>query len=209
MRGLPHIHGVAWLDKEKIKDCINDDGLFSDDKNNEESLKKLIDEWISCDLKFGFSPQEKDIKTLSASIKGLHEDKRMLSGKIADLKDQIKEIQSQINKLSKEAKNVKKNIKISQLKKKLTSCRKERNSNVKDLQKTNRDIKEKEKEKEDGKEAWNIGDIDDLGSQTIAMYSSGDSCKPLEETTWIYFDEDSDKWHETTGVLIAPILCRL
>ena len=64
-------------------------------------------------------------------------------------------------------------------------------------------------DKEDGKEAWNIGDIDDLGSQTIAMYSSGDSCKPLEETTWIYFDEDSDKWHETTGVLIAPIPCRL
>ena len=169
MRGLPHIHGVAWLDKEKIKDCINDDGLFSDDKNNEESLKKLIDEWISCDLKFGFSPQEKDIKKLSASIKGLYEDKRLLSGKIADLKDQIKYIQSLINKLTKEAKNVKKNIKISQLKKKLTSCRKERNSNVKKLQETSKDIKEKEKEKEDKQ-------LNNLVKQ-VNMHHHTDSCR--------------------------------
>ena len=64
-------------------------------------------------------------------------------------------------------------------------------------------------DKNDDKEAWNIGDIEYLGSQTVAMYSSGDSGKPLEETTWTYFDEDSHKWHETTGVFIAPIPCML
>ena len=60
-------------------------------------------------------------------------------------------------------------------------------------------------DKNDGKEAWNIGDIEDLGSQTIAMYSCGNSDKLLEETTWQYFDEDDCKWHETTGVFITPI----
>ena len=33
----------------------------------------------------------------------------------------------------------------------------------------------------DGKEAWNIGDIEDLGTETIAMYSYGDSDKPFKE----------------------------
>ena len=39
---------------------VDDEGLFSDDRNKEKYLKQLIDEWISCDLKFGFSNQEKD-----------------------------------------------------------------------------------------------------------------------------------------------------
>ena len=64
-------------------------------------------------------------------------------------------------------------------------------------------------DKNDGKEAWNIGGIENLGSQTVALYSSGDSNKPLEDTTWKYFDEDSDKWHEITGVFIVPIPSKL
>ena len=174
MRGLPHIHGVAWLDKEKIKDCIDDEGLFSDDRNKEKYLKQLIDEWISCDLKFGFSNQEKDIKKLSASIKGLYEDKRILSGKIADLKDQIKDIQSQINKLSQKPQNVKKNNTISQLKKKVTSCRKERNSNVKKLQEKNKDIIEKEKEKDDKR-------LNDLVRQVNSHHHTN-SCRKYKTT---------------------------
>ena len=54
----------------QVYHLVDDEGLFSDDRNKEKYLKQLIDEWISCDLKFGFSNQEKDIKKLSASIKG-------------------------------------------------------------------------------------------------------------------------------------------
>ena len=153
---------------------VDDEGLFSDDKNKEKYLKQLIDEWISCDLKFGFSNQEKDIKKLSASIKGLYEDKRILSGKIADLKDQIKDIQSQINKLSQKPQNVKKNNTISQLKKKVTSCRKERNSNVKKLQEKNKDIIEKEKEKDDKR-------LNDLVRQVNSHHHTN-SCRKYKTT---------------------------
>ena len=55
-------------------------------------------------------------------------------------------------------------------------------------------------DKEDGKEAWNIGDIDDLGSQTIAMYSSGDSCKPACEH--IAAARPSQQKHKTYGTFM-------
>ena len=57
----------------------------------------------------------------------------------------------------------------------------------------------------DEKGNWNIGDVENLGSETVAIYSYGDTDKPLENTTWMHFDEDDIKWHETTGVLIVPI----
>ena len=50
MRGLPHIHGVAWIDKDQIKDCLGEDGLFRTDDEGEEHLIKLINEWTSCSL---------------------------------------------------------------------------------------------------------------------------------------------------------------
>ena len=61
-------------------------------------------------------------------------------------------------------------------------------------------------EKEGGFENWNIGDIDDLGSSTVIMYSSS-SLGPHTSTTWNYFknyDSDDDTRFETTDVLISP-----
>ena len=52
---------------------------------------------------------------------------------------------------------------------------------------------------------WNIGAIENLGSEIVAMYSCGDSDKPLEAATWMHFDEDENKWCETTDVFILPI----
>ena len=57
----------------------------------------------------------------------------------------------------------------------------------------------------DNKGNWNIGDIENLGSETVAMYSCGDADKPHKNTTWMYFDEDDIKWHQITGVSIVPI----
>ena len=61
-------------------------------------------------------------------------------------------------------------------------------------------------EKEGGFENWNIGDIDDLGSSTVIMYSSS-SLGPHTSNTWNYFknyDSDDDTRFETTDVLISP-----
>ena len=164
MRGLPHIHGVAWMDKENIKDCLDENGLFSEDKSKEKSIKELIDEWISCGLKFGHSSQDNDIKVLSASIKDLYDGQRIHSETITNFKDQISAIQNQINGLAekdakekktqkekktgkKKLKNVDHGIQISQLKKKLTSLRKEKNLVVKKFNELSKKIEEKEEEK--------------------------------------------------------------
>ena len=53
---------------------------------------------------------------------------------------------------------------------------------------------------------WNIGNIEDLGSCNVIMYSSGDAVGPYEPSTWHYFNYDDDDWScfETTDVLILP-----
>ena len=53
---------------------------------------------------------------------------------------------------------------------------------------------------------WNIGNIEDLGSSNVIMYSSGDAVGPYESSTWHYFNYDEDAWScfETNNVLILP-----
>ena len=45
LRGMPHLHGVFWLNKEEIDYCKNSDGEYIDDK-----VTDLIDKWVSCSL---------------------------------------------------------------------------------------------------------------------------------------------------------------
>ena len=46
-RGMPHVHGVFWLES---KDIIR---FMEDDKFDKEKVTSLIDEWISCSLDTG------------------------------------------------------------------------------------------------------------------------------------------------------------
>ena len=61
MRGLPHIHGVAWLDKEQIKDCLSEDGMFREDKEGEGPIIELIDKWMRCSLDCGDDERLKNL----------------------------------------------------------------------------------------------------------------------------------------------------
>ena len=96
MRGLPHIHGVAWLDKENIKDCLNEEGLFREDKEGEESIINLIDEWMQCSLQFGHGKQENRIKKLNAELKKFKEKQFTLEAKIKLLDQELKECKEKI-----------------------------------------------------------------------------------------------------------------
>ena len=90
MRGLPHIHGVAWLDDENLKDCLNEEGLFREDKEGEESIIKLVDEWMKCTLKFGHADQKEKIKTLNSVIKEKKDKKSVLDAEIDTLDQKYK-----------------------------------------------------------------------------------------------------------------------
>ena len=50
LRGLPHIHGVAWLDDTELEGCLDEKGIFSNEEDKEVHIKKLIDKWVSCSL---------------------------------------------------------------------------------------------------------------------------------------------------------------
>ena len=45
LRGMPHLHGVFWLEEEEIKSCKNEEGDYIDEK-----VVELIDKWVSCSL---------------------------------------------------------------------------------------------------------------------------------------------------------------
>ena len=53
MRGLPHIHGVAWLEDKHVQNCLDPDGLFTTDVKKEKNVIDLVDSWISCSLNSG------------------------------------------------------------------------------------------------------------------------------------------------------------
>ena len=53
MRGLPHIHGIAWLKHKHIESCLDRDGLFRSDVEGERNVIALIDKWISCSRNSG------------------------------------------------------------------------------------------------------------------------------------------------------------
>ena len=49
-------------------------------------------------------------------------------------------------------------------------------------------------------ENWNIGGIENLGSDLVAIYSLDDSVAPHKATTWIYHTDD-DEWIETNDLV--------
>lgn len=48
--GSCSIHGVAWLDDEELKNCLDEKGLFSESKDKEQHILTLIDKWSTCSL---------------------------------------------------------------------------------------------------------------------------------------------------------------
>ena len=97
MRGLPHIHGVAWLDKETTKDCLNEEGLFREDKEGEEPIINLIDDWMQCTLEFGHADQKEKIKTLNADLKKINDNKSALDAEMDKLNQQLKDCKNKRN----------------------------------------------------------------------------------------------------------------
>ena len=59
IRGLPHVHGVFWLQKDLIDKCIVGDEF--DDKE----IVKLIEKWINCSLNTGDPKLEKLISEVN------------------------------------------------------------------------------------------------------------------------------------------------
>ena len=54
MRGLPHIHGVAWLNQKDVQSSLDSSGLFdTSTKEREKNVTDLIERWISCSLNTG------------------------------------------------------------------------------------------------------------------------------------------------------------
>ena len=95
MRGLPHIHGVAWLNKDLIKDCVDDNGLFREDKAGEEHLIKLIDQWISCKLEFGHADQNEDIKVRKSKIQHAEKNQESLLAEINQINKDIQDLKNE------------------------------------------------------------------------------------------------------------------
>ena len=60
LRGMPHLHGVFWLNENEIKDCIDENGQYKD-----ENVVELIDKWISCSLNTGNEKLNKLIKDVN------------------------------------------------------------------------------------------------------------------------------------------------
>ena len=50
---------------------------------------------------------------------------------------------------------------------------------------------------------WNIGDLEDLGSDVVGLYCLDESYVPVEIDTWFY--QDDDEWKETTDISILPV----
>ena len=147
MRGLPHIHGVAWLDQAKIKDTLDEKGIFREDKCGEESIIKLIDEWTSCSLAFGHANQQEDINNLKIEINDYKEDISTLESKIELLNDQIKKKQQKAS-LFKKSKH---NFKDPDLAKQIKALKDQKNFLVEDLialQELIKPIEDLKKEKE-------------------------------------------------------------
>ena len=60
LRGMPHLHGIFWLNKNEIKDCFDENGDYKDD-----DVVKLIDKWISCALNPGDDILNKLVKEVN------------------------------------------------------------------------------------------------------------------------------------------------
>ena len=136
MRGLPHIHGVAWLDKETTKDCLNEEGLFREDKNGEESIIKLIDKYIQCKLEFGHADLRDEIKKLNTKIKNLEEQQKPLYTEIEQSEQQLKEYREELKLLEEK-------FQVTPLKENIKSLRRKKNDYLKSekiLKRSSKDV---------------------------------------------------------------------
>ena len=145
MRGLPHIHGVAWLDPEQIKDCIDNNGLFREDKDGEEHIINLIDKWISCELEFGHVDQKERIKSLNDEIINCERDLKALQYDIDIINTNIDNLkQEKANLTEKDAKLKKNKLYTKQLKaleKQLKDLINEKKAKVKEYMTVENEIK--------------------------------------------------------------------
>lgn len=60
LRGMPHLHGVFWLNKEEIEHCMDEDGEYKD-----KEITELIDKWVSCSLDTGSEPLNNLVKEVN------------------------------------------------------------------------------------------------------------------------------------------------
>ena len=60
LRGMPHLHGVFWLNKEEIEHCIDEDGEYKD-----KEITEVIDNWVSCSLNTGSEPLDNLVKEVN------------------------------------------------------------------------------------------------------------------------------------------------
>ena len=60
LRGMPHLHGVFWLNENEIKDCIDENGQYKD-----KNVVEMIDKWISCSLDTGSEKLNKLVKDVN------------------------------------------------------------------------------------------------------------------------------------------------
>ena len=145
MRGLPHIHGVAWLESEEIKDCLAEDGVFREDPEGEEFLINLINKWYQCslyseqeiqkikikinDLETNIQKYENDEKKLNEEkedlLKQLKESKNLpaKTGNKKQYKTKIKTIEQQLKHLSDKLKNLRKDNTIKDMEEKVIKLR--------------------------------------------------------------------------------------
>ena len=90
MRGLPHIHGVAWLNPEEIKNCLDENGVFREDKAGEKYLIELIDKWIQCKLEYGHANQKDAIKDLNEELEVIAKEEKNLLTEIEQINTKSK-----------------------------------------------------------------------------------------------------------------------
>ena len=154
MRGLPHIHGVAWLNPEEIKDCLDVNGLFREDKDGEKHLIKLVDKWISCNLKFGHVDQNQEIKNLNNQIQNFKKDLKALLDEIHQLNKDHKNLHDEKIALSEEYKELSSQLErdlqklnLKELKEQMKIFRNEKKSKHEEFKKIEKEIKDHHVEK--------------------------------------------------------------
>ena len=160
MRGLPHIHGVAWLNQEHIKDCVDDNGLFREDKAGEEHIINLIEKWISCDLEFGHADQKEEIKSLNddliyceKGLKVLLDDINLINQNVQNLQQEKATLTEQLAGFNKDEHYIEiNNSNLEELNEQLKALINEKKAKVKDYTeiegKIKSDLLEKKRKRE-------------------------------------------------------------
>ena len=111
MRGLPHIHGVAWLDQEMTKDCLDENGLFREDKEGEPYIINLIDKWTKCSLNHGGENGQIDVMELNEKLKTLLRNRKSMMQKLNKNKESEKKFKLRKQALNEQLKNLENNSK--------------------------------------------------------------------------------------------------